>query len=217
MTASALEIDDIGKRLVGCKYHCEGVTNKPREGILPRCLIFEHRKGKNGSVVVGLNPGKAKKREQEFYLDHNNTYESVKKYWDDKVKNLKYYSNLRELISMLGFDGPIVWTDLAKCQSSHKNGVVPIQTMRTCIDTYLRREIELFPSYTIFGVGNIAFEFCALSFPEHFVVGIPHPTGSYGNFSRLIKNINRNKKEYLKKISDKKDKNKRYKALKIFQ
>lgn len=218
MRASGIEIDNIGKKLVSCKYHCEGVTNKPRKGIPPRCLIFEYRAGKKGSIVVGLNPGKAKKREQEFYLNNNNTYPSVKKYWNDKVKHFKYYSKLRELISTLGFDGPILWTDLAKCQSSHKNGVVPIQTMRICIDTYLRKEIELFSPYTIFGVGNTAFEFCALSFPKHFVVGIPHPTGSYGNiYSELLKNIDKNKQEYIDKIANKKNIDRKYYAVKIFR
>jgi len=216
MRASSIKIDKIGKKLVNCKYQCEGVINNPHEGILPRCLIFEDRTGKKGSIVVGLNPGKAKKREKDFYMENNNTYDTVKKYWDGKVKHLKYYSKLRDLVSILEFDGPILWTDLAKCQCSDENGILPIQTMRICIDTYLRKEIELFPTYTIFGVGNIAFDFCALSFPNHFVIGIPHPTGSYGNFSRLMKNIDRNKQKYLKEISSKKDKSGRYRALKVF-
>ena len=114
------------------------------------------------------------------------------------------------------FDGPILWTELVKCQCSDKNGVIPIQTMRTCINIYLKKEIELLPNYTIFGVGNSAFEFCALSFPHHFIIGVPHPTGSYGNFSRLSKNIDRNEQKYLDKISERKGSDGRYKAIKIF-
>ena len=212
-----MNIDIIGKKLVNCEYHCAGVTNNPAEGILPRCLIFEDRPGVKGSIVVGLNPGKAKKPEKKFYLKNKNTYNAVKKYWDVKVKHIKYYSQLREILSTLGFNGPILWTDLAKCQCSDEYRYVPIQSMRICINKYLRKEIGLFPKYTIFGVGNTSFEFCALSFPKHFVIGIPHPTGSYGNFSRLMKNINENKQKYIERIENRKDRNGKYMALKIFE
>lgn len=210
-----MDIDTIGKRLVKCKYQCDGISNEPEKGILPRCLIYEERPGKNGSIVVGLNPGKAKEREIEYYLKNHNTYNAIKVYWNSKVRHLKYYAKLRYLVSSIGFDGPILWTELAKCQCN-ENGVLPIQTMRICIDKYLRNEIELFPKYTIFGVGNTAFNFCALSFPKHFVIGIPHPTGSYGNFSKLLKNINNNKQKYIDKITDRKDNNRWFKAVKIF-
>jgi len=206
----------IGNELVNCQNHCNGVQNNPEEGILPRCLIFEERVGTNGAIVIGLNPGKAKKSEHAFLLEHNNTYEAVETYWTRKIKNFQYYKKIRELLDKLGFNGSILWTELVKCQCSEENGIIPIQTMRTCINTYLKREIEVFPNYAIFGIGNQAFDFCSLSFPNHFIIGIPHPTGSYGTFSRLNQNIDRNKQSYIKKISKRKDNDGRYKAIKMF-
>jgi len=211
------KVKSIGNELVNCQNHCDGIQNNPEDGILRRCLIFEGRIGANGAIVVGLNPGKAKKSEQTFLLEHNNTYEAVETYWTQKIKNFQYYKKIEELLAKLGFDGSILWTELVKCQCSEENGIIPIQTMRTCINTYLKREIELFPNYAIFGIGNQAFDFCSLSFPNHFIIGIPHPTGSYGNFSRLMKNIDKNKQKYIEKIADKRDKNDRYMALRIFE
>lgn len=212
-----MKVNSIGDKLVRCKYCCEGITNKPSKGIVPRCLIFEGRIGKDGAIVVGLNPGKAKENEQSYYLKNNNTYNAVEDYWENKIQHHQYYKKIRELLSKFGFEGSILWTELVKCECSGENGVIPIQTMRTCINTYLKSEIELFPDYTIFGVGNTAFEFCALSFPNHFIIGIPHPTGSFGNFTRLINNIQVDRQKYLDKLSNKKDRNERHRALKVFE
>jgi len=212
-----MNITDLGEKLVNCDFTCEGIVNNPSEGIPPRCLIFEERPGKKGAIIVGLNPGKAKIKEKNYYIDKGASYQIIVDYWDVKISNLKYYSNLRALLNKFEIDGPILWSDLVKCQCSKKNGVIPIQTMRNCINKFLRKEIELFPDYTIVGVGNNAFEFCALSFPEHFVIGVPHPTGSYGNFSRLMKNIDKDRDKYLDILSNKFDKNEILNAIKIFE
>ncbi len=212
-----MNVDSIGNKLVRCEFCCEAINNKPDKGIIPRCLIFEEKNSGNGAIIVGLNPGKAKQNEQEHYLKNKNTYKAVKDYWANNIQHHQYYKKIRELLSCFGFNGSILWTELVKCECSGENGVIPIQTMRTCINEYLKKEIELFPDYTIFGVGNTAFEFCALSFPNHFIIGIPHPTGSFGNFTRLMNNIKENKQSYLDKIFDKKDRNKKHRALKIFE
>ena len=65
---------------------------------------------------------------------------------------------------------------------------------------------------TIFALGKVAFNYCALSFPTHFVVGIPHPTGSF-SFHKLKKYIMANKNEVTKEIENKKDSDGNYRAI----
>jgi hypothetical protein len=212
-----MSMEKLGEKLVNCDFSCEGVVNNHDGGIPPRCLIFEKRTGRKGAVVIGLNPGKAKKKEMKYYIDNGISYKTIVDYWDAKIKHLKYYSHLRALLNKFKIDGSILWSDLVKCQCADENGVIPIQTMRNCINRFLRKEIKMHPDYIIIAVGNRAFEFCALSFPEHLVIGVPHPTGSYGNFSRLMKNIDEYNDKYLDILSNTIDKNGRYNALKIFE
>jgi hypothetical protein len=212
------EITKLGNSLVQCSYQCEGVVNEPEKGIIPRCLIYEERK-KNapGSIVVGINPGKCSESERQYYIDNGKTYKSFIDFWDQKVKNLAYYKKSRELITMLGFEGDILWTDLAKCECRGENGNVPVQTLRVCIDRFLEKEIKILPdNFTIIALGNIAFDFCALRFPNRFVIGLPHPTGAYGTFKRLKDNILENKEKYLADIAKRKDDYNYYRAIKIF-
>ena len=37
------ELYNLGNELVFCGLNCEGITNKPSEGIIPRGLIIEKR------------------------------------------------------------------------------------------------------------------------------------------------------------------------------
>jgi len=206
-------IDEIGNKLVKCDLHCQGVNNNPKKGIIPRCLNVEKRSGRNTCAVVGLNPGKCKNDERNYYLASGIKYSSIANYFEKKIRNRAYFKRTREIISLLGFDGDILWTDLAKCECSGKNGSAPIQTLRVCINRFLREEIAFFQCATIFALGNEAFKFCALSFPNHFVVSIPHPTGSRGDFSTLKNSVIRNKRYFIRKISDKKDPDGNYKAV----
>lgn len=213
------KIIKIAKGLNQCKLYCEGIINDPKRGIIPRCLFNEPR-NKNGkcAIVIGLNPGKSSLNERNYYLKNNNTYQAGQDYWENKIKNFAYFNRSRELISIFGFTGDIVWSDLAKCESAEKRGEVPVQTLRICIDRFLKREIESLPkNFTIISLGNEAFQFCALRFPNRFVLGLPHPTGAWGTYSRLRKNVNKNKKKYLDLINAQKDENGYYKALKIFE
>ncbi len=201
-------LNKLGNKLVKCDLNCEGINNKPKLGIIPRCLIQEKRNGKNSCIVVGLNPGKCKSKERQYYLAEGIKYDSLLKYFiKSNLKNRPYFKRTRDIITLLGFDGNILWTDLAKCECLGKNGSVPIQTLRVCINRYLRKEIELFKSPTIFALGNIAFNFCALSFPNHFVVGLPHPSGTYGDFNKLKKKIVSREKYFTNHISKIKDSN----------
>lgn len=204
----------LGNKLVKCNLNCDGIKNNPKQGVIPRCLIVEKQNGKNNCIVVGLNPGKCKEKEKKYYLNKNVKYSAISEYFfESNLHNAPYFKRTRDLISKLNFNGDILWTDLAKCECADKNGRLPIQTLRVCINNYLRKEVEIFKCTTIFALGNVAFNFCALSFPNHFIVGIPHPSGSYGNFSKLKKQIETNPKYFVKKLSFSKDRNKNFLAL----
>jgi len=67
--------------------------------------------------------------------------------------------------------------------------------MRMCINRYLKRELNAVKETVgtevpIIALGNITYQVLCLLFPDFFVVGVPHPTGSYGHFSKLTKNKN---------------------------
>jgi len=73
-----------------------------RKGILPRCLILEtkDREDGKGSVVVGINPGRSKPDEQEFYRANGQTYGQVIAYWQEHIGyHHRYYARLRMLVS----------------------------------------------------------------------------------------------------------------------
>jgi len=210
-------INQIGEELVGCNYKCEGIINEPVKGIIPRGLILENegRNGEKGVIVVGLNPGKSNKKgtnEKKLYLDNYCTYESTLKYWRT-VKNVVYFKRIRELIDLFGFDGPIIWTELVKCECKEGVRTIPIQTLRTCFNKYLKKEIKKYPNYTIIANGRESFRFCALSFPNNFIIGVPHSSGSYGDFVNLLKDVKKNTNKYMNIISKNKDKNNMIKAL----
>lgn len=186
-------IEDIGGRLVSCDKRdkrCEGIVNEPRIGILPRCLILEDggRTSGTGCVVVGLNPGHAKPHERDAYKgDH--TYKNVVKYWrDGKISERAYYGRLRNFVNELGLRGPILWTELVKCESI-EGTTLPLQTLRTCIRDYLNEELKLIPDdWPIVAAGLEAYKASAYRFPDRIIIGVPHPTGSHGQFMKLLDN-----------------------------
>jgi len=203
-----MNINQIGNKLVSCRLDCDGVNNNPERGIIPRCLLIEKQEGRNKCVVIGLNPGKSSKKEQKYYLKNRMTYDAVKNFFlETELRNRAYFKRTRELLSFLNFNGDILWTDLVKCECLGKNGNLPVQTLRTCINNYLKKEIEAFQAKTIFALGHVAYNFCSLSLPSHFIVGLPHPTGSYGHFDRLNQAIRKNPRSYITRISQRKDKN----------
>ena len=209
-------LNDLGEKIVTCHLHCDGINNNPQLGIIPRCLIFEKRKTGANCMVVGLNPGKCKNDEKNYYLTNGIKYDSIADYFNDSNLNSRaYFKRIREIITLLEFDGDILWTDLAKCECSGENGTIPIQTLRVCINRFLRQEVTIFKCSTIFALGSVAFNHCALSFPNHFIVGIPHPTGSHGNFRQLREQIVADPRPFIKKISNKRDIDGNYKAFNL--
>lgn len=58
-----------------------------------------------------------------------------------------------------------------------------METFRCCTKRYLRKELELFPTdWPIFAVGKETYKSLAFLYPEKTVIGLFHPTGSYGKY-----------------------------------
>ncbi|MBI5097880.1 MAG: hypothetical protein HZB30_01405 [Nitrospirae bacterium] len=184
-------INEIGNDMVACDNHCLRIALDLRKGILPRCLILEtkDREHGKGSIIVGMNPGRSKEPERKFYRDNGQTYEQVIAYWQDHIGyRRKYYKRLRALVTDLGLKGPILWTELAKCESKDTMTVQELlPAFRTCTQSYLQKELQAVPSHwPLIAVGNESYKALAYIFTRRAVIGVPHPTGSYGHFESLF-------------------------------
>ncbi len=185
------QIDTIGVGMVTCSFCCDGIRLDPSKGILPRSLVLEDqdRKGARGSVALGINPGIGDDKEESFYLEHRNTYDAMLEFWRMyRCLTHPYHIRLRRFIDFIGLEGPILWTELVKCQNLNGiKAVPPLSTLRTCVHLYLVHEISAVPaSWPIIAIGKEPFKIAALMFPSRTIIGVPHPTGSYGLFPALF-------------------------------
>jgi hypothetical protein len=183
-------VASIGREMVRCVSACVDIHRDQGVGSLPRCLVLEERDGGSGSVLIGINPGRASAAERRYYVEHGCSYESVVGFWRD-VNGFRhpYYLRLRKLVDALGIPGPMLWTELAKCENAPGIAGLPaLQTLRTCTELYLSRKIALMPKDApLLAVGGEAFKACAYLYLTRTVIGVPHPTGSRGHFSRLFR------------------------------
>jgi hypothetical protein len=182
------EIQTIGEELTHCQDNCVGVVANTKKGIIPRCLLFQDGvAGGNSSIIVGLNPGKSSRSERKYYLQHGIGYGSATSYLLEKSPSIAFYTKMRRLLEALNIDGPVLWTELVKCEVSENFREPPLQTQRHCVSKYLLLELSVVPdSWPIIALS--AWPFRAMSFMmiNRPVVGVPHPTGSYGHFDRLF-------------------------------
>jgi len=216
----AAHIREIGEKMVADYQPAPDVVLDKKQGIIPRCLIFE-KGGRNphglGTVVVGVNPGNSRVEEQQFYCARGCSYEGVLAWhFEDsedpharkRGKHHPYYRSLTGFLDAVGLDGPILWTELVKCESKQST-VLSIETIRKDINCYLFRELEKIPDdWPLIGVGRQAYEILAYRFFKRQVIGIPHPTASHGQFAALFpssKAIERNAKEKLADLLRSKD------------
>jgi hypothetical protein len=154
-------------------------------------LYFEgvRRSGRKGSIVVGLNPGQSSEFQRHYLLERGCTFAAVTDWFVDHGMDYPYYALLRRLLDCLGRDGPILWTELAHCETEADLVRLPLQTFRTCTGAFLQREVALFPAtWPLFAVGTESYNGLAYRFPRRTVIGVPHPTGSRGHFHALFKN-----------------------------
>jgi len=190
MATIEIDLDQLGKELVNCSDGCADIVCNQRKGILPRCMILERPNAKGrGCLAVGLNPGPSKAFERTFYIKHGISYRTVKEYWHENNSKIPYYSKSRRIIDAIGLTGPIIWSDLAKCENklSLKNQPPRLQTLRHCYHRFLRHELELMrDKWPVLGFGWEAYRALAYLVPKRAVIGIPHPTGSHGHFTALF-------------------------------
>jgi len=194
-----IHINKIGEDLVQCDNNCASIAKSLDKGIIPRCLYIEDkdRDGEKGCVIVGLNPGKSSKRESEmdYYKKNGFSYQSTIEYWELNLYNHPYYKFLRDFVTCLRLDGPILWTELIKCESDSNNGTLPLQTCRICTNKFLRKEMECVPSeWPLIAVSRESHKALSYLFPNKSVLGVPHPTSSRGNFSKLF--IDKSRKKF---------------------
>jgi hypothetical protein len=82
--------------------------------------------------------------------------------------------------------GPVLWTELVHCELREKGMRLSIPTIRDSINRYLFQEVEVIPtSWPLIAVGKDVFPILAYRFPDRQIIGIPHPTGAYGQFPKL--------------------------------
>jgi len=212
------DIWTLGEELVECPEQCEGITNAPSRFIPPRCLYLEPRNAETiDCVVIGMNPGKINENniESKFYMEHGLTYSVLYDFWydyrsarpDAEYKGHKYNREIRKFLEDIELipNESILWTELCKCQSTKREP--PLQTYRTCMSRYLNRELELVEKDTpLICVGNTVYRAMAFRYTENVVIGVPHPTGSYGHWDQLTCNEEMMKKA-VNLISEAKDLN----------
>jgi hypothetical protein len=190
MDKIAKRIQEIGEEMVASYQPRPDVLLDKQQGIIPRCLIFDQDRDAQGqgSIVVGVNPGTSSEEERKFYRDKGCSYDSVLTFWRDSVrKSSRYYKLLMDFLDQAGFKGPILWTELVKCES-RKDTILSIETIRKDINRYLFKEIDeqLLADWPLIAVGRQAYEILAYKFSERQVIGIPHPTSSHGQFAALF-------------------------------
>jgi len=188
------KISKIAQQIINCDKNCDGVYSNLKEGVIPRGLILEtegRKSNAKGCIVIGINPGKASKFEKNYYREKyienkgSINYENLLFLWENgwknkkPVKNCQYFQKLRKISNGLGLKGPIIWTNLAKCQNQDP----PLQTIRTCVGTYLKKELELFPSdWPIIAAGREPYILSACLCPNHIIIGVTHPSERSGRF-----------------------------------
>jgi hypothetical protein len=175
-------IDRIGLEIVGCTDGCAGVRQDQENGYLPRGLLLE-RPGAaaRGCIVIGLNPGKCDEKERRFYKARGATYESVKAHWKQRHKEWDYVNWMRNVLAQVGLHGPVIWSNLAKCENEQaRKEVLPLETWRHCAHSFLRRELRAVPlDWLVLALGKDSWVATAYLAAPRTVIGMPHPTGAH--------------------------------------
>lgn len=180
------ELMEHGQLVTNCRFGferpCKGIHYDRTEGIIPRCLFLEERKANATNeitVVIGLNPGISGKAERQG-LANVTDYHEVLDFFGNEYKKHPFYKRATALVDGLGFNGPILWTEIAKCEGKQ----IWRETMVFCASNYLIKEIELvktyFDSVRFIVLSRRAFDPLIFLLNNDKVLGVPHPTGSYG-------------------------------------
>lgn len=181
-------VNFLGGKLLDCRDACQGIQQDRSAGVLPRSLFLERPDATGrGCLAVGLNPGTSRPPERRFFREDGPTYENTKQY-RMRINDRPYFKRSRQVIDQLGLTGPILWSNLAKCENeTGRKKSPPLQTLRHCTTKYLRQELAASPpEWIVLGIGWEAFRALAYLVPERGVIGIPHPTGGFRDFRKLL-------------------------------
>ena len=183
-------IEALREAIGGCTLRCTGIVCDAPKGRPPRGLLLEGSDlDSQGTIVVGLNPGHASTSEVATLRGQPKPHEAWGAYWENHLRLAnQYYIGVGELLRQCGRVGPILWTNLAKCESPpNVRGGVPLQTLSTCMERYFQYEVWTVPrSWPFLALGREVRTAVTFRFPERIIAGVPHPSGSKPNFRRLF-------------------------------
>ncbi|MDH6165546.1 hypothetical protein M2282_000674 [Variovorax boronicumulans] len=176
-------IGQIAEELSRCNRACSGVRSS--EGCPPRGLILQHEDvldTARGVIVVGQNPGFAARWEQKLYGQHGAGYVQQRMAWQSGVKNVPYFTMLKRLLDILNVRGPVLWTDVAKCEGRSP----PEETRMICSQKFMSREFAAAPQeWPVIAAGRDAYAASGYMAALRTVIGFYHPTGRNGQQFRL--------------------------------
>ena len=180
------ELVAIRNDVFACTRRCNGVACVPDLGIRPRGPLIESGdRASVGALIVGLNPGGSDDLEREVLRrpTHATEWES----WiHGRTERNLYLERLRRFAHAIGVRGPIIWSNVAKCECAPGRRGLSLLTQRDCAHRFLVRELDVVPkTWVAIAAGQDAFQALAFLSLNRVVLGIPHPTGAHPAFSRL--------------------------------
>jgi hypothetical protein len=200
-------INTIGSELVNCsnKLVCQGINFNPEKGVFPRCLYLEtdgRDLDKQGCVIIGLNPGTILDKEEgngvgireknkfsslikfkdlTLEQDRESLFQEQNKFFNEDIKNnVVYYRRIKAIINFLEIKGPILWTELVKCECPKSSDGLIKSTVYNCATKYLFKELEMVPKeWPIFAIGDETYRYLLLR-ESIKLIGLPHASQMYG-------------------------------------
>jgi uracil-DNA glycosylase len=191
MESTLQQLRVLSEEVFQCTRGCAGISCDGANGMRPRGPRVEGGTGEAGVIIVGLNPGQPDANERGVLtrLSSHADYEA----WSNahNFQTNAYWNRLRGFARDIGFRGPIVWSNVAKCESAVARTGVPLETQRRCAQTFLTRELSLTPTqWPVIAAGRDAYVALTYLALERPIVGVPHPTGASPQFHRLLSKEN---------------------------
>jgi len=163
-----------------CERKCEGVKKIEMQCTPIAQTVISGSSNTIGYIIVGLTP--LRNRRTATFGNRNQLGNS--RYAQVPVS----FSRLQTFCAELELEGNFIWTSLCKCERT-KGAKLPPETMQTCAQNFLTKELELVErSVPIIALGNRIFDTIRRCFPDRFVLNVPSPDGSRGDFQKTIDN-----------------------------
>jgi hypothetical protein len=82
-----------------------------------------------GWVILGINPGRGSNSndpERDRYKRGPVAYQTHLDYWNENIgTSHRYHIASRNFLSRVGLSGPILWTELVKCENDERRDQFP--------------------------------------------------------------------------------------------